>query len=273
MPLTAQEIGRSKPAGAAADHGDALTRVGFDKRNKRRATCHIHIGGEGFEGRDGDRLIHKAAAALLFTGVRANAPDGRGQRDLFFDKARRLGVFAVGNEPHIPLAVRARRARLGAGRFAVAVVVGQKQLQRHFACAHNALGVGMHDHAVAYFGRAGALQFGRTLHLDNAQPACAVQFHPAVKAEVRYFQSVCRGGGEQRCARLHLQRLVIYGNLNQTHAFTSTAPKLQFSTHLPHLIHSAASIWCGCLTVPVIAPTGQPRAHLVQPIHFSGLME
>ena len=41
------------------------------------------------------------------------------------------------------------------------------------------------------------------------------------------------------------------------------------SMHALHLMHLDWSMTCCCLTVPVMAPTGQLRAHLVQPLQAS----
>src|SRR5659263_18444 len=55
--------------------------------------------------------------------------------------------------------------------------------------------------------------------------------------------------------------------------FLSTAPNLHFCRQTPHLMHLALSITCGFLTLPVIAFTGQLRAHNVQPTHlFSSIV-
>ena len=40
----------------------------------------------------------------------------------------------------------------------------------------------------------------------------------------------------------------------------------------PHLMHLAWSMTCCFLISPVIAPTGQLRAHLVQPLHLSVIL-
>ena len=39
--------------------------------------------------------------------------------------------------------------------------------------------------------------------------------------------------------------------------------------HAPHLMHFFVSMTCCCLTAPVMALTGQLRAHFVQPLHAS----
>ena len=44
----------------------------------------------------------------------------------------------------------------------------------------------------------------------------------------------------------------------------------QVPTHASHLMHFSWSITNGCLSVPLIAPTGQPREHLEQPLHSVG---
>ena len=43
----------------------------------------------------------------------------------------------------------------------------------------------------------------------------------------------------------------------------------QLSMQAPHLMHLAWSITCFCLIVPVMALTGQLRAHFVQPLQAS----
>ena len=46
----------------------------------------------------------------------------------------------------------------------------------------------------------------------------------------------------------------------------------QLLSHAPHLIHFSASITNGSLIFPLIAPTGQLRAHFEHPLHNSGLL-
>jgi hypothetical protein len=51
-----------------------------------------------------------------------------------------------------------------------------------------------------------------------------------------------------------------------------TAPKEQLLLQAPHLMHFSWSITKGDFSTPSIAWTGQLRAHLEQPLHFSGSM-
>ena len=43
----------------------------------------------------------------------------------------------------------------------------------------------------------------------------------------------------------------------------------QPSMQAPHLMHLLTSMTCFCFFSPVMAPTGQLRAHLVQPLQAS----
>ena len=52
-----------------------------------------------------------------------------------------------------------------------------------------------------------------------------------------------------------------------TTAAPVSAPVEVAAAQAPHLIHFVGSMECGCLTVPVIAPTGHLRAQAVQPQH------
>ena len=209
-------------------------------------------------------------AALLFAGVRADAADGGRHRNFFFDALDSLGVFAVRDQPDIALTIGIGRTRFRAGRFAVAVMIGEQQLQRHLARTHHAGRVGMYHHAVRRLGGTRAQELADALGFDHAKPARTVQLHASVIAKVGNFQSVLCRRRKQGRPLLHGQLMLVYRNGNQTHQRTSTAPKRQFSAHFPHLIQISARMVCGCLTAPSIACTGQPRAHLVQPIHFSG---
>jgi len=46
----------------------------------------------------------------------------------------------------------------------------------------------------------------------------------------------------------------------------------QASAQAPHLTHFSVSMTWGFLISPVMAPTGQIRAHLVQPMHLPASM-
>ena len=217
VPLAAQKISRSQSAGTAAHNSDGFAGIRLNRRDVRVDARHIHIGRKAFERGNRDRLVDKLAAAFGFARVRADAPNRRGNRDFLFNHARGFVVFAVRNQSDIALAVGICRAGFGAGRFTIAVVVGKQKFERHFARTCDALGVGVDDHAVRRFGRAGAQQFRRTLDFDHAKSAGAVKRHALVKAKMRDIQPVFGCRSKERCPLFHGKGMPIYGNMNQAH--------------------------------------------------------
>ena len=227
MAFARQCGGRGQSRGAAADDRHVFTGAGrgrFERAVHAVRACQIDVRCETLEGGDGNWFVQLTPAALLLAGMRADAADGRGQRDLVHDHVQRLGAEAVRDEPHVPLAVGLGGARFHTGRAAIASVVRHQQLQRQFARLDRAGRVGVVFHARGAFidlGGAGAQQFAAALRLDHAHAARAVRFDPGIVAQRGDLDAVPGGNFDY-----HLAGFGADGNIVD----------LEFYTHVVRLL-------------------------------------
>lgn len=207
------------------------------------------------------------AAQDTLGGVPHNGPGGVVQGLLLLQ----------GTEPDVPqtkAAGQLLKAALAAlfTQGAVPAVGGEQQLQDHAAVLVELRGMGADAHTMLGRGGAGS-HHAAPLVLHHAHPARAVDGEVGIIAE----------GGQLDSRLAHQSENIgflvkFYPDPVNKHILRHLHPpqprdmawKLQFSMHAPHLIHLLWSMTWGFFTVPEMAPTGQLRLHLVQPLHSSG---
>ena len=112
MPHQRKEIGGGKPAGAAADHGDAL--AGGRGAGGRRFAGRV-VAGKAFDTANIDRVVHHAAAAARLTGMLADIAADRGERVVLADQAHRVVIPVRANQGDVAGDIHARGAEGYAG--------------------------------------------------------------------------------------------------------------------------------------------------------------
>ena len=228
---------------------------------------------------DGADLLHLTAgsqAAAAQDALVGIAHDGGGeivQRvvDVRAAEAVLIGAQLLGQL--LQLAVLAADAG-----EALALVVGQDQLQHGLAGRADSGGVGLDDHALGHGHHAGSGQ-GAGAHVHHTHTAGADLVDVLEVAQGGNMDVGLTGsfqdGGTGRNADLH----AINRNVKHIHyksiSFRSNqplvmAPNLHFSIQAPHLRHLELSMTWGSRTLPLMQLAGQLRAHRVQPLHLSG---
>lgn len=178
-----QVVGRGQAGRPGPDHRHLFPGLRRAGRQVGLAGFQVDVGRVALEEADGHRLLDQGAAAFVLAGVRADPAQRRRQRQGLLDQPDGLGLHAVGQQGDVALGVAARRALLHAGADAVAVVVRQQQLEAHLPGGGDALGVGVHHHAVGHLGGAGRDEAARPLDLDHADPAGTEGLQQLVVAE------------------------------------------------------------------------------------------
>ena len=158
---------------------------------------------------------------------------------------------------------------------AVLLVVGEQQLEVHLSRFHDAGRVGGDLHALVYGINAGGDETARALDLDEAEAACADLIDVLQIAKCRDVDAGVARSLENGDALFDRVILAVDFDIDRFHSsysfhFLSIAPNLHFAMQAPHFRHFSASMTCGVLTVPLIAPAGHTRAQAVQPLHFAG---
>ena len=159
---------------------------------------------------------------------------------------------------------------LFAGR-AVAVVGREQQLKDHAAMLEQSRTVGSDRHAVAWFHGAGRVDLA-ALVLHDAHTARAVDGKVGIVAEGRHFDSGLANDGKHVLFAVEADALAVNDHSSFCHCAHSSlmASNGQPAMQAPHLMHLLISMVWGFFALPLIASTGQLRAHLVQPLHLSG---
>ena len=163
-----QEIGRGQARGTAAYNGYFSMCIRRAFGLIRCPAAQIKIRRKALQMCDRNGILHHLAAASLLAWMRADAPNRGGQRHLLLDKLNRFPILPVCNQADIALAVRPRRAVEGAGRFAIALVVREQQLQRHLARLFGPFALRMDHHAVRRLGGAGAGKLRAAFNFHHA---------------------------------------------------------------------------------------------------------
>ena len=238
-----------RPAGPGADHGDALAGVAAGPEPGRAL-----VAGRPVQGADGDGVVDLAAAALGLAVARADAAEDAGEGQVVGDDRRGAGQVALLDALEERRDVDVGRAGRRAGRLAVGVVVGEVHLEVAFALGPHARRLGAHDEAVVDPGRAGGLELGPALDLDEAQAAGAPGGHALDVAERRDVDAgplgrrqdgLALGRGHERAVDGELQGVGRGGahfdlppTVASTPVSTVMASKLQTSRQVSHLMHS-----------------------------------
>ena len=159
------------------------------------------------------------------------------------------------------------------------IVDGQQQLQGHPAGFLDLGRIGENLHPFVDRIDTGSHQRAGPLHLHHAHAAGANLVDILQIAQGGNINTGVAGGFQNGGIRRHFIGNAVDLNIDLIHVrtllpyFLTTAPNLHFSMQTPHLMHLVVSMTWGCLTEPLMAPTGQLRAHRVQPLHLSATME
>ena len=157
----------------------------------------------------------------------------------------------------------------------VLLVVGEQQLEIHLSRLHDAGRVRGDLHTLVYGVNAGGDHAARTLDLDEAEAAGADLIDVLQIAKCRDVDAGIARSLENGDALFDRVIFAVDFDVDSFHSsysfhFLSIAPNLHFAMQAPHFRHFSASMTCGVLTVPLIAPAGHTRAQAVQPLHFAG---
>jgi len=267
------EVPRGSEAGrAGADDGDPPA-AGHAGREDRAPM----VRGGPVQGADGDRVVDLAAAAGRLAVARADAAEDAGEGQVAAHDGGGAGGVAVGQRRDVGGDVDVRRAGVGAGRLAVAVVVRQVHLEVARALLAHARRVGPHDHAVAHPRGAGRLELGLALDLDEAEAAGAPRRRPLHLTEGGDVDALATGDREHGLARLRAEPLAVDDDLDggrgpRTHCClpsatasipvsTGIASNLHTWRQVSHLMQSFWSMTWTCLASPLMAWAGQAVRH------------
>ena len=268
----AQRADRAGVDALAAEHAVRLQHGLSERRGDHGLKAAVHRA-------DRADLLHIAAdghAAAAQDALVRVADDGRGEiiqriMDVFALEA--VLVHAQLLRQILKLAVLAAHAG-----EALALVVGEDQLQHGSARLAHLRGVRLDDHALGYGHHAGRRQRTRA-DVHHAHAAGADLVDVLEPAEGRDLDTGSMRRLENGGAFLHGNRHTVDSQMNHCHVAFSLlrlyqereiAPNLHFSMQTPHLRHFVVSMRCASRTVPLMQPAGQPRAHSVQPLHFAG---
>ncbi len=120
---------------------------------------------------DGQSLVERAPAAILFAQPGTDAAERAGQRQTLGDHAHRMGRIPGGDAGHEARDVQPGRAARNARRPAFARVVGEQQFDGHLPCPAHILAPGVDRHPVGDGHGARRRERSAPLDLDRAEEA------------------------------------------------------------------------------------------------------
>ena len=113
MPFAGQMVGGGEAGRAGSDNGDLF--IPFRGALDLDFPGIELVGSQAFEVANGDRVIHIAPAAGIFTPMGADAAENAGQGQVFHDDFERFLVFALSDHLNVALDVQSGRAGHTAG--------------------------------------------------------------------------------------------------------------------------------------------------------------
>ena len=264
--VPAQIVGGGESGRTGADDGDLLT--GF-RRKLFHVGVVVKVGSETLELIDGDRLAVDVATALLLAEAGADPADRHRQRNALLDDLQAFEKLPFAPGADVLFDVGVGRAGHGAGRFAVAGVFAQQQIERGAAHVEHLVAGGVDLLPLGRAGRAGGQETTGFLILHHTDETAGGAGDALFAAEGRDLDPVRLRHFENGLARFRADGPAVQDKFD-THYLEPFITRLiaffgQTSRQLLQRVHFSLSI----TKLSEMAPTGQV---LMQSRHLTHLL-
>ena len=216
-----QVVRCGESGGSCADDGDLLA---VQRGKLFHVGVVVQIGGETLEVVDGDGRAEDVLAAVFLAEARADASDGHRQGNALLDDLQGFKEVALASFADIFLDGSVCGTRHGAWSFAVAGVLGEKQVQRGAAHVLNLFGGGVDLLSLARAGRAGGEEASGFEILDHADETGCRAGDLLIVTQGRNIQTHSSGYGENGLSGRRGLRLAVYDEVDVRHC--------KYSVHL-----------------------------------------